>query len=314
MKQAHYRPSPALFPFESRYFQTASGARMHYIDEGQGDPVVFVHGNPTWSFYYRGLVQALRAEHRCIAMDHVGMGLSDRPTASEYSFTLKERVDDLDNLLDSLGVSENVTLVVHDWGGMIGFAWAARHSERIARLVVLNTAAFPLPSSRSFHLPLRFVRTGLGAQLVRRFNAFAEVAARKCVTRHKLSDEVREHYVEPYSAHADNLATLRFVEGIPLAEGDEGYDIVDTTARALDGFRKTPTLICWGARDFVFDEHFLDEWKRRMPHADVRRFADCGHYILEDAADEVRQAVESFVASEIPNTVTSSASGRRASS
>jgi len=137
-----------LYPFEGRYFDRGAGVRMHYLDEGEGPPVVMVHGNPTWSFYYRQLVLALRDGHRCIVPDHVGMGLSDKPGDDRYAYTLAQRVDDLEALLEHLGVDRDVTLVVHDWGGMIGMAWAARHPERVARLVILNTAAFPLPSDK----------------------------------------------------------------------------------------------------------------------------------------------------------------------
>ena len=134
----------ALYPFQSRFFEHL-GLRLHYLDEGAGDPVVMLHGNPTWSFYYRRLVEALRTSHRVIAPDHIGCGLSDKPDDGHYDYTLARRVEDLDALLEWLGVEKNVTLVLHDWGGMIGMTWACRHPERIARIVVLNTAAFPMP-------------------------------------------------------------------------------------------------------------------------------------------------------------------------
>ena len=188
-----------------------------------------------------------------------------------------------------------MTLVVHDWGGMIGMAWAARHPEAIARLVILNTAAFPLPSGRGFHLPLRFTRTALGGLLVRRFNAFAEGAARTCVTRRPMPREVREAYCAPYDSPANRIATLRFVQDIPLSPADPGYAIVEETAARLPLFHETPTRIFWGERDFVFDEPFLREWERRMPQAEITRFADCGHYVLEDAAEEIVPAVRAFL-------------------
>ncbi|MFK7985704.1 MAG: alpha/beta fold hydrolase [Sandaracinaceae bacterium] len=283
-----------LYPFE-RHYASIGGHAMHYLDEGQGKPVVMVHGNPTWSFYYRDLVKTLSGERRCIVPDHIGMGLSDKPDDRQYPYTLARRVDDLDTLLAKLGVNEDVTLVVHDWGGMIGMAWATRHPEKIERLVVLNTAAFPLPSARPFHWPLRFTRTPLGGLLVRRMNAFAEVAARTCVTRRPLSAEVRDAYTAPYDSYENRIATLRFVQDIPLSPSDPGYDIVAETARGLEAFQSTPTQIFWGDKDFVFDAPFLHEWERRLPHAEVTRFADCGHYVLEDAADEILPAVQAFV-------------------
>lgn len=291
------KPIPKhLYPFE-RHYASIGGHAMHYLDEGEGKPVVMVHGNPTWSFYYRELVKALRDDHRCIVPDHIGMGLSDKPADRQYPYTLARRVDDLEALLDQLGIIEDVTLVVHDWGGMIGMAWATRHPEAIERLVVLNTAAFPLPSSRPFHWPLRFTRTPIGGLLVRRMNAFSEVAARTCVTRRPMSREVRAAYTAPYDSYDNRIATLRFVQDIPLSPSDPGYDIVAETARGLDAFQSTPTKIFWGDKDFVFDAPFLHEWERRLPHADVTRFADCGHYVLEDAAEEILPAVQAFVRS-----------------
>lgn len=289
------RPIPReLYPFEGHFF-ACDGVRMHYLDEGRGEPVVMVHGNPTWSFYYRRLVTALRPRYRCIVPDHVGMGLSDKPGDDRYEYTLERRVDDLEALLEHAGVTRDVTLVVHDWGGMIGMAWAARHPERVARLVIFNTAAFPLPADKRFPWPLWLTRTPLGAVLVRRLNAFSEVAARVCVTRAPLSKEVRRAYTAPYDGYDERIATLRFVQDIPLREGDRAHAVLEATASRLPQLAHLPALICWGDRDFVFDHAFLREWRRYLPEARVVRFPDCGHYVLEDAADEIIPLVERFV-------------------
>ena len=285
-----------LYPFEGRFFDRGEGVRMHYLDEGQGDPVVMEHGNPTWSFYYRRLVLALRDRHRCIVPDHVGMGMSDKPGDDRYAYTLKQRVDDLEALLEERGVDRDVTLVVHDWGGMIGMAWAARHPERVARLVILNTAAFPLPADKPFPWPLWLTRTPLGTLLVRRFNAFSAVASHVCVTRAPLPDDVRRAYTAPYDSWDDRIATLRFVQAIPLRRGDRGWHILEETARKLPSLAHLPALICWGDQDFVFDLAFLREWRKYLPDAEVVRFPDAGHYVLEDAADEVIALTLRFLA------------------
>jgi cis-3-alkyl-4-acyloxetan-2-one decarboxylase len=274
-----------------------SGLRLHYIEEGEGEPVVMVHGNPTWSFYYRNLVEALSGSHRTIAVDHVGCGLSDKPDDSRYTYTLESRVDDLEALLDHLGVDRGITLVVHDWGGMIGLAYATRHPERIARLVVLNTAAFPLPASKPFPWPLWICRnTRLGAWLVRGGNAFARIAALVGCKRRPMSKDLRDAYTAPYDSWANRIATLRFVQDIPLRPGDRAFDLVAETADRLSSLEHVPMLIAWGLKDFVFDRHFLDEWTRRFPSAEVHRFEDCGHYILEDAGDEIIPLIQSFLA------------------
>lgn len=280
-----------------RDFDRGNGVRMHYIDEGQGDPVVMLHGNPTWSFYYRNLAERLGTRgFRVVVPDHVGCGRSDKPGDDRYAYTLESRVDDLEKLLHHLGLNQDLTLVVHDWGGMIGMAYAVRHPERIARLVVLNTGAFPLPKSKWFPWPLRICRdTPLGALLVRGGNAFAAIAARECCKRHPMPKELRDAYTAPYDSWAHRIATLRFVQDIPLKPGDRGYDLVQRTADGLGQLRHLPMMIAWGLKDFVFDRHFLDEWVRRFPEAEVHRFADCGHYILEDAADDVISRIYSFL-------------------
>lgn len=284
-----------LYPFASHYADLG-GLRGHYIDEGRGDPVVMVHGNPTWSFYFRNLVLALRDQYRCVVPDHIGCGLSDKPTAKQYDFSVKRRVEDFTRLMDQLDIRQNVTLVLHDWGGMIGMAWAVRHPERIARIVVLNTAAFHLPKSKPFPWALWLGRnTRLGAWLILKHNAFCRTAARIGTKRASLPEAVRQGLLAPYDSPANRLAVLKFVQTIPLKPGDPGYEIIDEVERGLPQFRDRPVLICWGMKDFVFDHHFLAEWERRLPQAEVVRFPDAGHYILEDATAEIVGHVQRFL-------------------
>ena len=283
----------AQYPFESKYFDQ-DGIRQHYLDEGAGHPVVMVHGNPTWSFYYRHLASELKKDHRVIVPDHIGCGLSDKPSTQDYPYTLERRVDDLDRLLEHCQMREKVTLVVHDWGGMIGMAWAARHPEKIARLVFLNTAAFHLPEGKPVPWQLKLARTPLGTVLVRGLNAFCRGAASDCVTRKPLSRDVRDAYLAPYDSWGNRAAVLRFVQDIPLAPDDPGYDLISGVAAGLEKFQQTPAMICWGEKDFIFDKDYLREWEKRMPNAAVHRFPDCGHYVLEDATEEILSLVRSF--------------------
>jgi pimeloyl-ACP methyl ester carboxylesterase len=270
---------------------------LHYLDEGPRDapPVLMLHGNPTWSFYYRNLVLALRGRCRCIVPDHIGCGFSDKPGDHAYDYRLQSRIEDLDALLGSLGLQQPLTLVVHDWGGMIGFAWAVRHPQRIARTVILNTAAFPLPAAKRLPAALGLVRnTALGAFLVRRFNAFSAIAARVAFKK-PVAKAVREAYMLPYDSPANRIATLRFVQDIPLGERDPGYDIVLNTAERLHLLEGKPCLIAWGERDFVFDAPFLDTWLEYFPHATVHRLADCGHYVLEDGGAALIDTIVEFM-------------------
>jgi haloalkane dehalogenase len=273
------------------------GLRLHYLDEGPPDapPVLMLHGNPTWSFYYRNLVLALRGQYRCIVPDHIGCGLSDKPGEDVYDYRLQSRIEDLDTLLSHLGLQLPLTLVVHDWGGMIGFAWAVRNPEQIARTVILNSAAFPLPAGKQLPAALSLVRnTTLGAFLVRRFNAFSAVAARVAFKK-PVAKAVREGYTLPYDSPANRIATLRFVQDIPLGERDPSFDIVLNTAERLHLLQGKPCLIAWGERDFVFDAPFLNKWQEYFPHAAVHRFADCGHYVLEDGGLELIDTIVAFI-------------------
>lgn len=283
------------YPFQSHEFDRGGGIRLRYVDEGAGEPVVMVHGNPSWSFYYRNLALALRDTHRVVVPDHVGCGLSDKPGDEDYEYTLENRAGDLEKLLDSLGIARDITLVVHDWGGAIGFAYATDHPERIKRMVVLNTAAFLKPASKTMPLALSFVRsTPVGALLVRGFNAFAVGASIVGCKRNPMNAETRGWYRKPYDSWSNRIATLRFVQDIPLAPGDRAWNRMAETENRLGLLRDKPMLVCWGMKDFVFDHHFLEEWERRFPHAEVHRFDDCGHYVLEDAADEVIPLVQRF--------------------
>jgi haloalkane dehalogenase len=285
----------SLFPFKSNYLDR-NGQKYHFLNEGQGEPVVMVHGNPSWSFYYRNLVKSLSKNHQCIVPDHIGCGLSDKPDDSEYEYTLKSRIDDLEALLETLDVKENITLVVHDWGGMIGMGYAARYPERIKRLVILNTAAFNLPKSKPLPLGLWICRnTLLGTLLVRGLNAFSSCASYVGVKRNAMPKEIRKAYVMPFNSWKNRISTLRFVQDIPLKKTDKNYQLVEEISANLEKFKQVPTIICWGLKDFVFDKHFLAIWKEKMPHAEINEFNDCGHYILEDASEEVIPLIEQFM-------------------
>jgi haloalkane dehalogenase len=284
------------YPWEGKRFDVPGGS-MHYLDVGDGEPVLMLHGNPTWSFYWRRLVRALSPERRCIVPDHMGMGLSDKPGDDAYQYTLDRRVDDIEALVDSLGVSEGLTVIAHDWGGMIGLAYAARRPERIARLVLMNTSGFPLPQGSSLPWQLQLVKRLPFAIPVRGLNLFVQGAARTCTVRPgSMPPQVRKAYVAPYDSWANRIAIHRFVQDIPLGPGDPAWTTTVRVSEALTELAERPMLIVWGERDFVFNDAFLSEWRRRLPGVEYLTFADAGHYVLEDAAAEVVPAVVDFLA------------------
>ena len=285
-----------LYPFESRSVKIG-GLDYHYVDEGEGEPMVMVHGNPTWSFYFRNLILGFSGRFRCVAPDHIGCGLSEKPGEDRYDFRLKSRVDDLEDFLDKLDIKSEITLVLHDWGGMIGSAFAVRHPERIKRLVILNTAAFFLPGTKKLPLRLQISRNldFFAEPAILRFNLFA-LAALYMASRKGLPKEVKKGLVAPYDSPENRLAVLRFVQDIPIIPSDPSYPTVRKTQENLFVLKDKPMLICWGMRDFVFDADFLAEWRKRFPEAEVHRFSRAGHYILEDEPEKVMACMETFLA------------------
>lgn len=284
----------SLYPFDGHRTQVGRHG-YHYLDEGRGETLVMVHGNPTWSFYYRNLVLAFRDRYRVLVPDHIGCGFSDKPGDSDYHYTLSQRVDDLEEFLEKSGAGGSLTLVLHDWGGMIGMAYAARHPERIKRLVLMNTAAFHLPESMRLPASIWSVRnTRLGAWAVQRFNLFARGATWMATTR-RMPKSVRDAYCAPYGTYDDRLATLRFVQDIPVEPGDAAYDTVSRVQESLPLFARTPILLLWGMKDFVFSPKVLEIFEKIWPHAEVHRFANAGHYVLEDAADEIPRILRDFL-------------------
>ena len=281
------------------HYLDLEGLRYHYLDEGPRDAdtevVVMVHGNPSWSYLYRNLVPKLSDRFRTIVPDHIGCGNSDKPGDAEYPYTLARRVADLGALIDALGLPR-VHLVVHDWGGMIGTTWAVQNPDRVLSLTAMNTSAFHLPTTKPLPFTIGLARTpGIGALMVRGLSAFSRGANRYCVTRAPMQREVAEGFLQPYDSWQNRIAVHRFVQDIPLEPEHPSWNLVSETQDHLNRLAAVPMLFCWGMRDFVFDHHFLDEWVKRFPHAEVHRFEDAGHYLLEDAGDEVYPLVRGFL-------------------
>jgi len=282
----------AEYPFAPKAFRTPAGARLSYLDEGprSDEAVLMLHGNPTWSFYYRHLVRALASTRRCIVPDHIGMGLSDKP--EEYAYTLATRVADVAALVASLGL-KRVHLVVHDWGGAIGFGFAAQRPELIGRITILNTAAFASP-----RIPARIALCKapvLGPALVRGLNGFAWPATWMAMHRRSLSPVEKRGYLFPYDSWAHRVAVSAFVQDIPMAPSHPTWAALAAAERGLAQFRDRPALIVWGGRDFCFNDSFLERWRKELPAAECHRLADAGHYVLDDARDEVVPRIARFL-------------------
>ncbi len=282
-----------LYPFAQNCHELPGGIRMNYVDHGAGEPALLLHGNPTWSFFYRDLVQELAGKGlRCIAPDHVGCGLSDKPQA--YGYTLRQHIDNVGSLVDALSL-DSFHLVVHDWGGAIGCGLAVRNPDRIRSLTLLNTAAF-----RFSRMPLRIALCRiplLGEILIRQFNAFAGGATTMAVTK-SMPFIIKRGFVRPYRNWADRIATARFVQDIPMKPSHPSWDTLCDIEQKLPSLADKPMHLFWGMKDWCFCPPILENWQKLFPNAKVRKFPDAGHYLLEDAGAEATQAIGNFVEKE----------------
>lgn len=284
-----------LYPFKSNYL-AIDGLQYHYLDEGRGETMVMLHGNPTWSFFYRRLVLAFRKRYRVIVPDHIGCGLSEKPDLTEYDFSLSRRINDLDSFIKKVAPSGPITLIVHDWGGMIGLGWALANLNRISRIVIMNTAGFFPPGGKQIPLRLKLIRTPNPVMdwAVLHLNLFAR-AALYMAPRRRLATDVKTGMIAPYDSPRHRLATLKFVQEIPLSSKDTGGNIVADVSKSLSRICDRPTMLLWGARDFVFDKTYYDEFKRRLPAAESHWLPEAGHYLLEDAPDQCERLIQAFL-------------------
>lgn len=277
-----------LYPFTSHFFQLKDNLSLHYLDEGKGDPILMLHGNPTWSFYYRNLVAEFSKSHRVIVPDHIGCGFSDKP--QDYEYTLKQHIDNLEKLVLELKL-KNFIMVAHDWGGAIGFGLIERHPERVKKIILLNTAAY---TSDVIAFQINMCRIPvLAEQVIRRLNGFALTATYMAVAK-KMSPEIRKGYLFPYDSYKNRIATAKFVADIPMNPKHRSYRTLKNIELSLPRHH-CPVLILWGKKDFCFHDYFLNRWREIYPHAIVKTFENAGHYVLEDAGEEIIAELKKFI-------------------
>nr|BDT28227.1 alpha/beta fold hydrolase [Bacteriovorax sp. HI3] len=274
------------YPF-SAHFLDVKNEKLHYVDEGQGEVILMLHGNPTWSFFYRNLAKHFSKNFRVVVPDHIGCGLSTKP--QDYEYTLQNHIDNTIALVKKLGLKD-ITLVVHDWGGAIGMGVATAHPELIKKMVVMNTAAF-----RSLEIPMRIniLRNPVGEWFIRTFNGFAGPATTMAVTK-KLSPIVKKGFVLPYDSFESRIATAKFVRDIPMNEVHPTYKTLSGIEDKLKNL-KVPVLLLWGEKDFCFTMNFQKRWLDFFPNAKVKTYPDAGHYLVEDKTSDVIAEIETFL-------------------
>ncbi len=280
----------SLYPFESHELKLDS-LRYHYVDEGSGEPMLMVHGNPTWSFYWRNLITAFRGKHRTIAVDHIGCGLSDKP--ARYEYTLAQHVKNLVRLIEELGLRD-ITLLVHDWGGAIGLGAALQVPDRFARFVLFNTGAFPPPF---IPFRIRVCRWPIfGKIAIQGFNAFAWAAISMAIEKpDRMTPEVRAGLLAPYDRWSNRIANYRFVKDIPLSPRHPTWQVLEKIEQGLSSLADRPVQFIWGMKDWCFTPACLDRLLESFPDAGVERLVDAGHYVVEDGIDRIVPVVEQFI-------------------
>ena len=280
----------SAYPWQGSFIDV-DGGRMHVLDVGPRDAPVMLalHGNPTWSFYWRALIARYSDRYRVVVPDHIGCGLSDKP--QDWPYRLAGHVGNVLRVIDALELSD-ITYVVHDWGGAIGMGAATQRPESARRFVVTNTGAWLSkaipPSIATCKIP------GFGAVAVRGFNGFARVATIRASEK-GLDPVAKQGLLHPYDSWANRIATLRFVEDIPLRATHPSHAELARIDHGLASLADKPMLICWGNADFCFTPAFREEWERRFPNATVHHWDDVGHYVIEDAPDRLFAAMDPYL-------------------
>jgi haloalkane dehalogenase len=276
-----------LYPFSAHYFDL-NGQKLHYLDEGKGDALVFIHGTPTWSFMYRDLIKGLRQNYRCLALDHLGFGLSDKP--KNYPYSAQKHAENLENWLNSLNL-ENFTLIIHDFGGVLGFNYALKYPEKIKNLIVFNTFLWSSEGEPKFEKFKKILKNPVLPFLYRYFNFSARfILPKGFEDKKKLSKTLHQHYLKPFSKVSEREGTLGFVKAL-LNEQAWFNQLWQERAKLLD----KEILLLWGMKDEFLTEEYLEKIKHNFSHSQVHTFADCGHFVPEEIGDALVPIFQDFL-------------------
>lgn len=278
------------YPFAPNWLDLGA-YRLHYVDEGTGKPLLMVHGNPTWSFLWRHLIRNQPPGYRAVAVDHVGCGLSDNPQDLPHSLSLHE--SNLVRLIDELDLHD-ITLLAHDWGGPIGLRTLLARRTRFSRIILFNTGGFPPP-----YIPwrIRVCRTPiLGKIALQGFNLFARAAQTMAVHQQDgISTIARQGLIAPYDNWKNRHAIYEFVRDIPATPQHPTWNRLAELESALPSFADMPIQLIWGMRDWCFQPTCLDRFAQHWPHAEITRLNDIGHWVTEEAKEQVGELVTEFL-------------------
>ncbi len=275
-----------LYPFENKYLHLEAG-EMHYIDEGEGDVILFIHGTPSWSFLYRGFISSLSKKYRCIAIDHIGFGLSEKP--KDFDGRPESHSKNLSEFIEKLNI-KNITIVVHDFGGPIGLSSAIQNHNRIKKVVLFNTWLWETKNNPAAQKVDKIINSGIGKFLYLRMNFSPKFLLKKGFYEKKnLSKNIHKQYIYPFPNKSSRISLLNI--GKSLVGSSDWYQ---KQWNKLDKLEQKPWLILWGTKDEFLTTEYLARWKKKLPNAIIKNY-ECGHFIQEEKTKETIQEIEKFM-------------------
>jgi haloalkane dehalogenase len=275
-----------LYPFENKFMRLEAG-NMHYVDEGKGETILFVHGTPTWSFLYRDFIEELSKDYRCIAIDHLGFGLSDKPGV--VSGTPKWHSKNLSEFIKKMNLQE-ITLVVHDFGGPIGLAAGIEHAERIEKVVLFNSWLWATKQDKEAQKIDKTINSWLGKFLYLNMNFSPKVLLKKGFANKKnLSKEIHKQYIKPFPDKTSRIPLLDLAKA--LVGSSDWYQ---AQWEKLDQLSDKEWLILWGTKDEFITMEYLKKWQERLPNVKTKRL-ECGHFVQEEKTEESIKAIRNFM-------------------
>ncbi len=275
------------YPFTNRTFAHPDG-RIHYVDEGQGPIILFVHGTPDWSFGFRHLVKDLQTNYRCVAIDHLGFGLSDKPAHADY--TVAAHALRLQDLIDHLQLKA-LTLVVTDFGGAIGLQHALEHPTNVERIVLYNSWMWDLMPDKRFSRPSAIMNSAFGRFLYLRLGFSVHVMMPSAYgDKSKLTKRIHAHFKHALPDARSRTATFSCVQEIGAAG-----PFWNAQWAKVERLGNIPVLLCWGLKDRFFPIDLLERWNKALPHASVRAYTEAGHFVHEEAPAELAEDIRAFL-------------------
>lgn len=276
-----------LYPFKSNYHQLTMG-KMHYLDEGNGNPVLFLHGTPTWSFLYRKLIKELSTTHRCIAPDHIGFGLSDKPETWEYN--IRDHTKNLNSLLEKLEL-DNITLVVHDFGGPVGFPWAIENADKISKIILFNTWMWSQEEEAMFKKNKKILQSKFFHWIYKKFNFSARFLIKEAAGNSDfLTPEIKKHYIKPFGTASERMGTIGFLDAL-LYENQ----YFEEEFGKMEVLKDKPALILWGMKDKYISKNYLARWKNFFTNGSIRKFEASGHWVMEEEPERTLREIKEFL-------------------